>query len=484
VGRPVRFGRRFGRRLGLRLGLPGLLFAAGCASTQPWQPPSTLDSHDVPEELRPGYGNAELHTWWPLTPAEVVALRGVERARRGDASALLALAILASGDRRDPASYTGYQQRVDRFLSGVRPVVAAAPDPWHRGYELHRAMHRAFFGGERSELGSYELEQARVTGIFDRGRYNCLSSAMLFAVLARGLELPVRAAILPTHVFVEMGEPGGKVIEVETTSATGFDWVHDARFYVEEASGWSGRRGLRPATIEEYRQREIVEPYRLMATAMRGWHADESEADRYRRYELAALIDPDDAEAQRLRVQTYANEAHDLYDARAWRTTVKLFETVRPALLEIRGRSRDPKTTELVSWSGWYHAKALMVVGRSDEAVALAAESLTVLDAAWPDAGKLKHNYTGVLSDRLGELMLKKDYGTAVKVFSAHRDACRSSETCAGNAGVVYGNWSIEHQNAGDWQSARQVLRECVTELPNDSRCRDALTDLESRHRF
>jgi hypothetical protein len=45
----------------------------------------------------------------------------------------------------------------------------------------------------------------------------------------------------------------------------------------------------------------------------------------------------------------------------------------------------------------------------------------------------------------------------------------------------VYGNWSIDHSNAGDWQAARQVLRDCVTELPNDARCR---ADLESRHRF
>ena len=48
----------------------------------------------------------------------------------------------------------------------------------------------------------------------------------------------------------------------------------------------------------------------------------------------------------------------------------------------------------------------------------------------------------------------------------------------------MFANWSIDHQNAGDWQSARQVLQDCVSQLPTDSRCRDALTDLESRHRF
>jgi hypothetical protein len=39
----------------------------------------------VPAVLRAGYGNAELHTWWPLTMPEAAALRGLAEARQGDA---------------------------------------------------------------------------------------------------------------------------------------------------------------------------------------------------------------------------------------------------------------------------------------------------------------------------------------------------------------------------------------------------------------
>ena len=65
-----------------------------------------------------------------------------------------------------------------------------------------------------------------------------------------------------------------------------------------------------------------------------------------------------------------------------------------------------------------------------------------------------------------------------------HRDACRSDQICTSNVAVIYGNWSSDYANAGDWPSARRVLQECVSELPNDGRCRDALADLESRHKF
>ena len=320
-----------------------VLLVGACATGEAWKPPTQRDSGDVPAVLRAGYGNAELHTWWPLTAPEAAALRGLEQARQGDAHALLALAIVASGDQRDPASHAAYQQRVDQFLATVKPTIDAAADEWHRGYELHRAMHRTFFAGERTELGGYDFYQARLTGIFASGHYNCLSSAVLYAVLARAFALPVRAAFVPTHVFIEMGQPGGKIIEVETTSATGFDWIHDQRFYKEEAATWSGKRGLRPTTLDDYQHREIVEPYRLMAQAMLNAHQDESEQDRRRLDELAGVVDPDDPEAQQARIRVYDNEGHDLYEAKAWRTMVKLFDTVRPAVTDIGAKSKTPR---------------------------------------------------------------------------------------------------------------------------------------------
>ena len=467
------------------IGLLGVVLASACATgSTAWTPPAAQDTRDDPATLRPGYGNAALGSWWPLTPPEVAALTNLEQAKQGDAHALLALAILASGDRRDAASYADIQQRVDRFVADFRPVMDRAGDDWHRGYELNRAMHRVFFKGEATDLGGYDFDQARVTGIFATGRYNCLSSAMLFAVLARAFGLPVRGVVVPTHVFIELGAPGARVVEVETTSSTGFDWVHDERFYRDEAAGWSGRRGLRPVTLEEYRHRSIIEPYRLMAVGLANVHPGERAEDRARSDELAALVDPDDPTAVKNRLQTYVNEAVTLFNLKAWRTMTRLFDTVAPAVADVGVRSKDPKLLELASWANWNRANALMIVGRAGEAVTLADAALDHIDPGWEDADKLRANYVNVLDDRLGELLAKEDYPAALEVVAKHKDACRADKICAGNVGIVYGNWSIHHQNAGDWQSARQVLQQCVADLPGDARCRDALSDLESRHRF
>jgi Transglutaminase-like superfamily len=469
--------------------LAGLSLVAACAST-PWKPPAARDSRDDPAAERPGHGDAELRVWAPLTPPEVAALAGLERARQGDAHALLALAVMSSGGPRDAATYARVTQRFDAFVAEVRPRVAAAADDWHRGYELHRAMHRGLFGGAspsgdaREDLSRYEFSQASLTEIFSSGKYNCLSSAMLFVALARAFDMPVRAAAVPTHVFVELGAPGRKIVEIETTSPTGFDWVHDARFYRDDAASWSSRRGLRPVTLEEYEHRRILEPYQLMALALRNVHVGESEDDRARGDELAGFVDREDAELVRIRVQTYTNEASHLYEAKAWRTMAKLFDVTRPAILEIASRSSDAKVLALASWATWYHAYALTVVGRREEGLALVTEGLPRVDPSWEDARQLRDNFVSVVNDRLAELMEAKDFSGAADVFGRFREACRGDRICSGNAGSNFLNWTGSHENTGDWLSARQVLQRCVTELPAETRCRDALADLESRHRF
>jgi hypothetical protein len=465
-----------------------IAFLTACATASELRPARERDTRDDPATVRPGFGNEETRTWWPLTSAEVAALRRVDDARRGDPHALLALGLVASGDHRDDASYAAFTARVDQFLTEVRPTIEAAADDWHKGYELNRAMHRAFFNGERTELGSYDLAQARLTGIFTQGRYNCLSSTVLFAVLARAFDMPVRAVSVPTHVFIEMSatgaNPGRPALEVETTSDTGFDWVHDARFYSEDAARWSSNRGLRPVTFDEYQHREILAPYRLMALAMRDSRSGDGENDHMRLRELAAFVDPDDVETQRTRMQLYDNEAIALYKAEAWRTTTRLFDVVWPTVTSVGARNRDAETLNLVSWATWYRANAFTIVGRTDEAMALVTAGFARVDSGWKDAADLRHNYLVLLDNRLEEIIDAKDYAGAVKFYVDHREACRADEFCSNHSGMNYQYWSNDYQRAGDWQTARKVLQDCVAELPAHKGCRMALDDLESRHRF
>jgi tetratricopeptide (TPR) repeat protein len=310
---------------------------------------------------------------------------------------------------------------------------------------------------------------------------------MLFVVLARFFGMPVRGVLVPTHAFVEMGSPGGKILEIETTSATGYDLVHDDRFYRESAANWSGARGLRPVTLEEYQHRRIVEPYRLMAAGMgqQAGRPTSSAADKARLLELAAFGDPDDSEWQYDRLATLIDEGNALRGAKASRTTAALFGCVEPAIAQVVAKyGSDAKIGGVAAWARAYYAEALMVEGRTDEATTIADDAIDRIDPAWQDATKLHDNFYGVLIDRMLLFMKDSHFDQAAAVAAKHLDGCRAYPVCAKDLQVVYRNGSIEAQRAGDWPGARRFLQQCVANLPDDAQCRSDLADLESRHQF
>jgi len=459
-----------------------LLLLASChGETVPWTPAKERDTRDDPAIVRPGHGDAQRHLWWPVSDAEKIALDGLPQARQGDMNALLALGLIASGDHKPPAALLDFEQRVEKFVAEVKPAVDAA-DEWHKGYEINRGMHRVFFHEDKAELQNYSRDVARLTDVFTTGRYNCISSAMLYTVLARAFSLPVRGVVTTEHAFAELGPPGGKVIEVETTSATGYDWVHDERFYRESAKDWSSKRGLRPMTLDDYKQRRVMDPIGLMAMGLIDGRAGESDADRLHLRELAAVVAPDDVEVQRLALNAYVNEANDLEEKKAVRTLVKMLDVVGPTVEDLAGRAKDPEVLMHAMWLRVYRARSLLVVARGDEAIAIADASVGRIDPSWKDATTLRRSFASVISDHLLELMNAKDYPAAVKFISPRFELCKTDDLCARNVSIIYQNQAIEHDNRGDWAGAKHGLEECVQLLPKVPGCAELLNDLQARH--
>ena len=65
-------------------------------------------------------------------------------------------------------------------------------------------------------------------------------------------------------------------------------------------------------------------------------------------------------------------------------------------------------------------SNALLIVGRTDEAMTRAKAGYAHLDPRWPDAEKLRNNYATVINDRLCTLIEGKDYRKAVEVYVAN----------------------------------------------------------------
>jgi hypothetical protein len=298
---------------------------------------------------------------------------------------------------------------------------------------------------------------------------------MLYAVLARGFGMSVRGVLLPEHAFVEIGT--SKILEVETTSATGFDWVHDERYYKEAAKDWSSKRGLRPGTIEDYKSREIIEPYRFMARAMNDGRIQKEDQDRL--LEIAVQIAPEDPMLQRNALATYVGEGNKLRDRKAWRTLAKMLDVVDPMISKIGSASKDPEILTHVSYLHYYREEALIITNRADEAMGVMDADLKALNPSWPEYAKLRQYHINALSDHLWELIEAKEYDAAIKLIEPRFDLCKSDEICKKNLIMIYHNQYVRHYNAGDKGAARKALEECVQLISNATQCADDLKDMD-----
>ncbi len=462
-----------------------LVLVAACGPGE-WKPPSLADSHEDPAKVRPGFGNDALHAWWPLTEPELSALQNVDEARQGDAHALLALAILGSGDVRDAASYARYAKRFDDFVESVRPTLEAEPDQAKRGDLLNRAMHKVFFTGapnpKEPSIGSYDYDQPRVTGIFEHGTYNCISSALLYTALARAFGLPVRGVITKNHAFVELDPDGtDQRIDVETTDPAGFGQVHDAAFYARALPMWK-KLGLDPMTYDDYLKREVLAPYVFVARAMNDKRSVNA-GNEDRIFEAAGLVAPEERDPAYNRLASYANEAKSLHEKKDSRTVVRLLEVIAPTVSEAAARfSSDPKIMTLVEEIAWFDAEALEIVGRGDEAVAIAGDGLDHVQPTWTEAKNLQQAFTSVLLDHMTELQAKGDYEKSVEAIRKHIDACRSNDACLNNLYLTFDGWCVKAQLAKDWAAAKKVMQVCISLLPDDTRCHHTLDGLNEQH--
>ncbi len=120
--------------------------------------------------------------------------------------------VLSGADAPTIASDT---MRLDESIARLSREVAPLGDPYRRGGAVLAYMHAHL-------LTSYDATQARLDSLLATGRFNCVSSAVLYLILGRAVGLGVEGAYTPDHAFCTVNA-GGRLVDVETTNRFGFD---------------------------------------------------------------------------------------------------------------------------------------------------------------------------------------------------------------------------------------------------------------------
>ncbi len=181
----------------------GALLAIVCTATTP----SWALQVPVPTDLRLTQGFA--------TPAPTgLEARLIADAQDGrlDDVTLVDAALIASGvPEADVAA------EAKKLLAALAPARAQArlqTTAHKRGDRLLRALHASLFR-------QYVEGQSRVDRIVATNEFNCLSSAVVFAIAADGIVERPRGMLSTTHAFVR-ADVDGRAVDVETTTAAGF----------------------------------------------------------------------------------------------------------------------------------------------------------------------------------------------------------------------------------------------------------------------
>jgi hypothetical protein len=179
------------------------------------------------------------------------------------------IALWASGGSA-AGTYAG--KNVKEIIVNAAAELRRAPLPENlreRGEYVLTFMYDRF-------LKSYSTHQTRVDEIFNSGRYNCVSSAVLYTIFAVSVGLDVRGVMTRDHAFVTVNV-GNESIDVETTNRYGFDPGSRREFH----DAFGTVTGFAYVPARNYRDRVSISRLELASLILSNRIADLESRGRY-----------------------------------------------------------------------------------------------------------------------------------------------------------------------------------------------------------
>jgi tetratricopeptide (TPR) repeat protein len=385
-------------------------------------------------------------------------------------------ALLASGVT-DAARRKEYLCRLDALEADMRKATGGAGTQFEKGQQLLKFLH------EGPMAKGYEREQSNLSTLLDTGKFNCISSATLYNVLARRLGLDVRAVAIPNHVFATLHD-GSRCAPVETTNASGFDRRKEHGGPRREVGQWGlvaiiyCNRGVQRS--KEKRPHEAVVAYgcalildagnasaaKNLLAELNNWSVGLTREGKYPEalavLERGLALQPGDGR--------WTNQV--AYLAQEWARAVHDTQGPQEAaalLLRLQERFRLQKAIrEEVNSVAVNHVRR--VVHRHVEARRYtdARTSITRYAALLSGKGEARDLAVGVYDAEARELQEAGHWQGAVKVYVQALETYRQDGHLTNNLRATCDLAARPHINVGHWNEAIAVYEEGLKVLPSD----------------
>lgn len=125
-------------------------------------------------------------------------------------------AFLIASDIVQPHEYNRYKKRMEKVKRDAKEALEQYQNDEKRmAEELLKWLHS-------NVLKQYKERATTARELLDKGYFNCLSSGILYAILAGELGLKVNGVSVKDHAYAQV-HIGGRVYDVETTIKDGFN---------------------------------------------------------------------------------------------------------------------------------------------------------------------------------------------------------------------------------------------------------------------
>jgi hypothetical protein len=183
------------------------------------------------------------------------------------ADELFAVALWASGADSNPSYTAAYYEKFEAIKAALSDGIPN--DKKERAEYILNYLHKNVFT-------NYSLNQTRLDTLLTNGRYNCVSSAVLYTIMASNFELDARGVVTKDHAFALINFDDGP-IDVETTNSYGFDPGKKKEF----TDNFGKATGFAYTSPGNYRNRQTISLIELISLIQRNRIADLEKANKF-----------------------------------------------------------------------------------------------------------------------------------------------------------------------------------------------------------
>ncbi len=309
-------------------------------------------------------------------------------------------------------------------------------------------------------LVEYESRQTDVHTLLNTGKFNCVSSAAIYNVLARRLGLDARTIEVPDHAFSILYD-GTRHADVEATNGNGFNPTRNpaALATLQRQTGFTYIAGKHPDQRREIGETGLIG---LIYYNHGVGHSDNKEYGRALfRYFCALSMDSEYDSAVKNTLVTLANWGASLAEEKKY---VKALSVLNAGVELAPNDARLRAFRENV-WKN--RVFDLMDANQSEQAIAILREAHQKI----PDSG-FDEMQAWVFVRPAQAMVKEKRWLKAINLADSGRDAVDppAQEELTKWISNVYLNWSVAAIREKQFEEAADALRRGLQRFPKDYR--------------